>query len=44
MSTEVGAPGNARVAEIAGAGFAGLVAATALAQRGWKVTLHEKGE
>jgi 2-methyl-3-hydroxypyridine 5-carboxylic acid dioxygenase len=30
-------------AEIAGAGFAGLTAATALAQRGWSVRLHEKG-
>ena len=29
-------------AEIAGAGFAGLVAATALAQRGWTVRVHEK--
>ncbi len=28
-------------AEIAGAGFAGLVAATALARRGWTVRLHE---
>lgn len=30
-------------AEIAGAGFAGLTAAVALAQRGWSVRLHEKG-
>jgi len=30
-----------RHAEIAGAGFAGLVAATALCQRGWTVTVHE---
>jgi len=30
-------------AEIAGAGFAGLVAAVALSQRGWSVRLHEKG-
>lgn len=29
-------------AEIAGAGFAGLVAAAALAQRGWSVRVHEK--
>jgi len=29
-------------AEIAGAGFAGLVAAIALAERGWSVRLHEK--
>ena len=28
-------------AEVAGAGFAGLVAATALAQRGWAVRVHE---
>lgn len=28
-------------AEIAGAGFAGLVAATALARRGWRVRVHE---
>lgn len=33
-----------RHAEIAGAGFAGLVAAIALAQRGWSVRVHEKGE
>ena len=31
-----------RHAEIAGAGFAGLVAATALAARGWSVRVHEK--
>jgi 2-methyl-3-hydroxypyridine 5-carboxylic acid dioxygenase len=35
--------GNTLRAEIAGGGFAGLTAATALAQRGWNVTLHEKG-
>lgn len=29
-------------AEIAGAGYAGLTAAVALAQRGWSVRLHEK--
>src|SRR5947208_17045222 len=29
-------------AEIAGAGYAGLTAAIALAQRGWSVRLHEK--
>ncbi|ALX65899.1 FAD-dependent oxidoreductase [Microbacterium sp. XT11] len=34
----------ARTAEIAGAGFAGLTAATALAQRGWRVRVHERGE
>jgi 2-methyl-3-hydroxypyridine 5-carboxylic acid dioxygenase len=34
---------NTLHAEIAGAGFAGLTAATALAQRGWSVRLHEKG-
>jgi 2-methyl-3-hydroxypyridine 5-carboxylic acid dioxygenase len=33
----------ARHAEIAGAGFAGLAAATALCQRGWSVCVHEKG-
>lgn len=32
----------ARHAEIAGAGFAGLVAALALAQRGWTVRVHER--
>lgn len=32
----------ARHAEIAGAGFAGLVAALALAQRGWTVRAHER--
>jgi len=31
-----------RHAEIAGAGFGGLVAAVALAERGWTVRLHEK--
>jgi 2-polyprenyl-6-methoxyphenol hydroxylase-like FAD-dependent oxidoreductase len=31
-----------RHAEIAGAGFAGLVAAVSLAQRGWTVRVHEK--
>lgn len=31
-----------RHAEIAGAGFAGLVAATALARRGWTVQVHER--
>ena len=30
-----------RLAEIAGAGFAGLVAGTALALRGWRVRVHE---
>ncbi len=33
-----------RHAEIAGGGFAGLVAAIALSQRGWTVRVHEKGE
>jgi 2-polyprenyl-6-methoxyphenol hydroxylase-like FAD-dependent oxidoreductase len=32
-----------RRAEIAGAGLAGLTAAAVLAQRGWKVRVHEKG-
>ena len=32
-----------RHAEIAGAGFAGLTAAAALARRGWSVRVHEKG-
>lgn len=34
----------ARHAEIAGAGFGGLVAALALARRGWSVRVHERGE
>lgn len=33
---------TARHAEIAGAGFGGLVAAVALAERGWSVRVHEK--
>src|SRR5260370_42119779 len=33
-----------RHAEIAGAGFAGLTAACALAQHGWSVRVHERGE
>jgi len=33
---------SGRNAQVAGGGFAGLTAATALAQRGWDVTLHEK--
>jgi 2-polyprenyl-6-methoxyphenol hydroxylase-like FAD-dependent oxidoreductase len=32
-----------RRAEIVGGGFAGLAAACALAQRGWRVRLHERG-
>ncbi|GAB2780820.1 NAD(P)/FAD-dependent oxidoreductase [Streptomyces chlorus] len=35
---------NGRHAEISGAGFAGLTAAAALAQRGWTVRVHEKGK
>jgi 2-methyl-3-hydroxypyridine 5-carboxylic acid dioxygenase len=31
-------------AEVAGAGFAGMTVATALAQRGWTVRVHEKDE
>jgi 2-polyprenyl-6-methoxyphenol hydroxylase-like FAD-dependent oxidoreductase len=31
-------------AEIAGAGFAGLTAAAALARRGWTVRVHERGD
>jgi 2-methyl-3-hydroxypyridine 5-carboxylic acid dioxygenase len=34
---------NGRHAEIAGAGFAGLTAATALARMGWTVRVHESG-
>lgn len=33
-----------RHAEIAGAGFAGLTVATALAQRGWSVRVHERAD
>jgi 2-polyprenyl-6-methoxyphenol hydroxylase-like FAD-dependent oxidoreductase len=33
---------NERRAEIAGGGFAGLAAACALAQRGWRVRVHER--
>ncbi|WP_436698864.1 FAD-dependent oxidoreductase [Nocardioides sp. BYT-33-1] len=33
---------TSRVAEVIGAGIAGLSTATALAQRGWTVTLHER--
>ena len=33
-----------RHAEIAGAGFAGLTAACALAQRGWSVRVHERSD
>ncbi len=35
---------KARTAEIAGAGLAGLAVAVALAQRGWRVRVHEKGK
>src|SRR6516162_5871724 len=33
-----------RRAEIVGAGFAGLTAACALAQRGWRVRVHERAD
>src|SRR5687767_1259975 len=33
-----------RRAEIAGAGFAGMTAACALAQRGWRVRVHERSD
>src|SRR5207237_8488450 len=33
-----------RRVEIVGAGFAGLTAACALAQRGWRVRVHERAE
>ncbi|MEQ8898564.1 MAG: FAD-dependent monooxygenase [Roseovarius sp.] len=36
-------PPQQRTAEIAGAGLAGLAAATALAQQGWQVRVHERG-
>jgi 2-polyprenyl-6-methoxyphenol hydroxylase-like FAD-dependent oxidoreductase len=35
---------GARHAEIAGAGFAGLTAACALARRGWSVRVHERAD
>lgn len=35
---------KSRHAEIAGGGYAGLMMATLLAQRGWSVTLHERSE
>jgi 2-polyprenyl-6-methoxyphenol hydroxylase-like FAD-dependent oxidoreductase len=35
---------KARSAEIVGAGFAGLTAACALAQRGWRVRVHERAD
>ena len=35
-------PGRSKTAEVAGAGLAGLACATALAQRGWKVRVHER--
>lgn len=35
---------NGRHVEISGAGFAGLTAAVALAQRGWSVRVHERGK
>lgn len=43
QETEVRSRTGSRHAEIAGAGFAGLTAAIALARRGWSVRLHEKG-
>ena len=36
-------PPQQRTAEIAGAGLAGLAAAAALAQQGWRVRVHERG-
>ncbi len=35
---------SARKAEVVGAGFAGLAAACALAQRGWSVRVHERAD
>lgn len=35
---------NGLKAEVVGAGFAGLVAATTLAREGWDVTLHERAD
>jgi 2-polyprenyl-6-methoxyphenol hydroxylase-like FAD-dependent oxidoreductase len=40
----VSARAGRRHAEIAGAGFAGLAAATALAQHGWSVRVHERAD
>ncbi|NJC73194.1 FAD-dependent monooxygenase [Planosporangium thailandense] len=36
-------PSGVRHAEVAGGGLAGLTVATALAQRGWSVRVHERG-
>jgi 2-polyprenyl-6-methoxyphenol hydroxylase-like FAD-dependent oxidoreductase len=36
-------PNGVRHAEVAGGGLAGLTVATALAQRGWSVRVHERG-
>jgi 2-polyprenyl-6-methoxyphenol hydroxylase-like FAD-dependent oxidoreductase len=36
-------PSEVRHAEVAGGGLGGLTVATALAQRGWSVRLHERG-
>lgn len=44
MSAQRQASAASRRAIIAGAGFAGLTAGTVLAQRGWSVTIHERGE
>jgi 2-polyprenyl-6-methoxyphenol hydroxylase-like FAD-dependent oxidoreductase len=35
---------STRTAEIAGAGLSGLTAATLLARRGWRVTIHERSD
>jgi 2-polyprenyl-6-methoxyphenol hydroxylase-like FAD-dependent oxidoreductase len=40
----VSGPVATRHAEIAGAGLAGLATASALAQRGWSVRVHEQGD
>lgn len=44
MGNPNGVQTNSRRALIAGAGFAGLTVGTVLAQRGWDVTIHERGE
>ncbi len=44
MVQELQIGGTSRHAEIAGAGFAGLTAACALAQRGWSVRVHERAD